>query len=315
MEQNLQSLMVQVAQLGELSEAEARRIMGEVYNDGIVSRPEAEALFSLSDRLTQWEPDWAVRFIGAICDFLLQNEPPMGLVNEEEARWLLSQIAPHGKDVSIQHIDLVLKLLQKAELAPAFLGTFVLSALASHAKVAGRVDQETTERIRRALFAPAGEGGIWVSRREAEILFEINDAIAFAKNDASWNDLFARAVANHLLARAHPDPLSEAEMFRREAWLRDNSPNVQSFLQRATTSFASGSWFENVTYSAKKASAARSAAEAAAQREAEKVTADENDWLFKRLGWDEKTSPAERALIEFLNLEVPGLATGLAVAS
>ncbi|MEO0605402.1 MAG: exodeoxyribonuclease VII small subunit, partial [Myxococcota bacterium] len=39
-----------------------------------------------------------------------------------------------------------------------------------------------------------------------------------------------------------------------------------------------------------------------ALREAEQVTPDENEWLFKRLGWDEKTSPAERALIEFLNL-------------
>ena len=315
MEQNLQALMMQVAQLGELSETGARRIMGEVYSDGIVSRSEAEVLFSISDRLTRWEPDWSIRFIGAICDYLLAHERPKGAVSDDEARWLIEQIAPHGKDVSIQHIDLLLKLLQRAELAPAFLGTFVLGALASLVRSSGKIDPETTARIRLALYAPAGEGGVWVSRREAEILFEINDAVAFAKNDASWNDLFARAVANHLLARAHPNPLSEADMFQREAWLEDTSANVQSFLRRTVTSYASGSWFENVTYSAKKASAARMAAEAAALREAEQVTPDENEWLFKRLGWDEKTSPAERALIEFLNLEVPGLATGLAVAS
>lgn len=166
--------------------------------------------------------------------------------------------------------------------------------------------------MRRALFAPAGEGAIWVTREEATVLYLTNDAIAFAKNDPAWNDLFARAIANHLLAAAHPSPMSESEALERERWLGEGA-DVGDFLAKITNGFAEGSWFEKVSYNTDKAADARMAAREAALREAEQVDDEENAWFLKRLGWDKKISPAERALVDFLKQEAPGFADGIAV--
>ena len=62
------------------------------------------------------------------------------------------------------------------------------------------------ERMRRILHAPAGGGAVSITRHEANILFRTNDAIADVLNAKSWDNVFAKAIINHLLSAAHPDP-------------------------------------------------------------------------------------------------------------
>lgn len=315
MDQETQVMMARVAKLGEMSGGEARRIVGEIYKDGIVSRGEAEALFRLNDSLSAADPEWASRFREAVKDYLLTREPPEGWVTDEEADWLLAQVRRDGVTPSLDEIDLLLAVLRHADGAPEKLSRYTLEAISKRIIADGAADADMVERMRFALHAGAGEAGLWVSRHEATLLFQTNDAIAMARNAKTWNDLFARAIGNHLLARAHPEPKSIQEALSREAWLKDTSTDVGGFFSRMGGSFLSGNWFETVTYSSGKAAAARQAAAEAADKAAAKVTEDENNWFLKRLGWDAKISPAERALIEFLKREAPGFAQGLAVAA
>jgi len=315
MDQDLQAILSQVAKLGEMSETEAKRIVDDVYKDGIVSRTEAEALFLMNDSLAEADEHWHERFIEAVKDFLITREAPEGWVTSEESDWLLAQINKSGSTPGLLEIDLVLSLLRYAEGAPVELSRFVLSAIADQMVETGKASSDMVERMRKALYASSGETGIWVSRYEATVLFKTNDAIGFAKNHASWNDLFARAVGNHLLASAHPDPQSEEEALAREAWLKDTSSNVGGFISKMAGSFAQDNWFNKITFDPDKAARAREVANAIALREAENVTKDENAWFMKRLGWDQKISPAERALIDFLKVEAPGFTHGLAIAA
>jgi hypothetical protein len=315
MNQDLQLMMTRVARLGEMSEAEARRIVNEVYQDGIVSRGEAEALFRLNDSLADADPMWNSRFGEALNDYLLTREPPQGWVTDDEADWLIAQVDHHGETPSLDEIDLLLAVLRKAEGAPVKLSRYTLDAVSNRIAADGSASAEMTERMRYALYAAGGEQGIWVSQHEATVLFRTNDKIAMAANSPSWNDLFARAIGNHLMARAHPNPQSEADALNREKWLSDTSGGAGSFFSRMVGSIGAGGWFEKVTYDSKKAARARAAMDEAARMQAEKVTEDENAWFLKRLGWDQKISPAERALIEFLKAEAPGFAQGLAIAA
>lgn len=314
MKQDLQLMMTRVAKLGEMSEAEARRIVNEVYADGIVSRGEAEALFRLNDSLSDADPMWNNRFAEAVKDYLLTREPPQGWVTDDEADWLIAQVDHEGDVPSLDEIDLLLAVLRKAEGAPERLSRYTLNAISERIAANGSADKGMVERMRFALYASAGEQGVWVSRHEATVLFMTNDKVAMAGNDPAWNDLFARAIGNHLMARAHPNPQSERDALSREKWLSDASGGVGSFFSRMAGSFGGG-WFEKVTYDSKKAAKARSVMNEALNQAAEKVTSDENAWFMKRLGWDGKVSPAERALIEFLKEEAPGFAQGLAVAA
>lgn len=314
MDRDLQVMMSRVARLGEMSEGEARRIVNQVYEDGIVSRAEAEALFRLNDHLSNADPHWKMRFTEAVKDYLVTREPPEGWVTEEEATWLIAQVDHHGNRLSLEEIDLVIHILRFADGAHESLFDHALQTVSNRIIADGAASKEMVERMRFLVFARAGDSASWVSRSEAAVLFKTNDAIAFAKNDPSWNDFFARAVANHLMARAHPNPVDVKEALRREKWVKDTSVSPLRFLGRMATSF-DGDWFEEVTYSSEKASEARMRANEAANRAAEKVTDDKNAWLMKRLGWDGKVSPAEEALLKFLRSEVPGFVEGLATAA
>ena len=314
MDRDVQVMMSRVARLGEMSESEAHRIVNQVYEDGIVSRGEAEALFRLNEMLAHTDPEWTARFIEAVKDYVLTREPPVGHVTTEEADWLIARVEEGDARPSLDEIDLLLAVLRHANGAPENLGNYTVKAISKHIQSDGYAKLELVERMRQALYAPQGAGGIWVTQKEAFALFETNDAIAFAKNDPAWNDLFARAIGNHLLARAHPSPQSEEEALAREVWLSDDSSGVGGFFARMGGSIGEG-WFEKVTHDPGRAAQARMAAAEAAERAAETVTTEENAWLMKRLGWDARINPAERALLDFLKTEAPGFAQGLAVAA
>lgn len=306
------ALLKRIVALGQASRSEAEQRISEVFQDGLVSRAEAESLFALTPKFTDSSDSWNSRFIEAVCDYLLVNEAPRNWVSDNEADWLMGLIAKRTGGPLEVDLDLLLTLLRKAEGAPPRLGTFALKAVCDHIISEGRASDADVERVRRAVYAQSSDGGLWVTREEASILFSTNDKIASARNARSWNDLFARAIGNHLLAAAHPDPITEGAALARENWLKTEGGGI---LNTLTTAYSSGDWFQRVTYDPKKAARARAAARDAAERIAAEVSGEENDWFIKRLGWDNKVSPAERALIEFLRREAPGFSNGLAAIS
>ncbi len=315
MDQDLREMIANVARLGKMSKDEARGIMSSIYDDGIVSRGEAETLFQFRETLQNVDPMWGPRFAEAIKDYLLSREAPASWVTDEEADWLISQVEQSGDEVCLDDLDLLNAILRHAEGAPVKLANYTLNAVCERIKAAGRAASNLVERARLAIYAGSSDGGIWVSQVEAALLFETNDAIAFSDNDPEWNDLFSRAVANHLLARAHPAPESEADVLARQKWLGDTSVDVAGLLGEAATSFSSGNWFEKLMYSSEKARKARAAAEAAANHEAQAITDDEEAWVVRRMLSDGRTSPAEEALIDFLDREIPGFTAGLSLAA
>ncbi|MEL6258286.1 MAG: hypothetical protein AAFQ67_04425 [Pseudomonadota bacterium] len=314
-ESDIDQISKKASETGLLSEDEARTVMRKVYRDGVVSRVEADALFALNDKLFGWAPLWDQFFRGAVKDFVLDAGVPKGWVSEDESDWLIDRITRDGEARYETEIDALLDILRFADGAPERLGAFALTAITDRIRQDGRVQAKELDRLRRALHAPCSEGAVWVTRREAEALFELNDAVASAQNETGWNDLFARAIANHLMALAHPSPSNEADALKRDAWLAEDTAGVTAFLGRMATSFGQGGWFDKVAYNAKAASEAREAARDAAARAAEKVDAAENAWIRERLRQDQTISPAERALIAFLHDAAPGLADGLAAAA
>ena len=303
---------------GSVTAEEAREIARSVYQDGIVSRAEAEQLFSMNNQLAGINPHWDRLFVETIKDFLLTLEAPEGWCTEEEGKWLIEQINRDSEIKLESEVDLLVAVLRYAEGAPLELSRFALNAVCDRVREAGRAMPGDVERLRLLLYASSGEGQAWVSRYEATQLFRLNDDICNAPNDPSWNDLFARAIGNHLLASAHPDPVDEAEAFRREAWVKDSNASTAGLFGRMFTEAFDGGlsgWFKKVTFSEEKAMAARRAVVEAARREGENITDDESNWFLKRLGWDNKVSPAEKALVNFLKSEAPGFVNGVTIAA
>jgi len=315
-----QDLLARLESLGEVSQSQALSLVDEIYSDGIVSQGEADGLFALNRQLKGSDAQWERRFIEAISDFLLgPMAQPRGWVSDEGADWLIGAISHTAGPPRDSEIDLMVVLCRKADGVPCRLSRFALTTVADTIRRMGHANAWNVERLRQILHAPAGEEGLWVSRFEANTLFALNDSIAFANNDRAWNDLFARAIANHLLAAAHPAPESAEDALRRQQWLSDTTRSTRRVLSAMVSSFSEDDWFARITADPDKAVAARNALKADAASRGAEITQEESRWFMKRLGWnrpeDSTISPAERALVSFLNKEVPGFTRGLAVAS
>jgi hypothetical protein len=163
---------------------------------------------------------------------------PGGIVREAAGLRLLDRVAPHGRLPDAASVALLMAVLEIAAEVPASLPTFLLAQLRD-AIIAGEgpaigprrhfsrtIDGGDVKLIRSVLDAAAGRGGKPVSRGEAEALFDLHDAAAGSDNDPRFDELFYRAVAQHLLAASgHPVP-SRREALR-ESWTPANSLRSQ----------------------------------------------------------------------------------------
>ena len=83
----------------------------------------------------------------------------------------------------------------------------------------GVVTDDDVELIRRVLYAFGGDGNIAITRKEAEILFEINDRITNSEENSAFTELFIKAISSCVMSASGYSIPSRQEMLRREAWL------------------------------------------------------------------------------------------------
>jgi uncharacterized membrane protein YebE (DUF533 family) len=107
---------------GVIDEQEVKQLRDVLYADGIIDKEEAEFLFELNDAVSSKEnhPSWKTLFVEAITSFLLEDEVSPGIVDEDEANWLLAKIQGDGKIDEIEKA-LLENLKKKAKKIPSSL--------------------------------------------------------------------------------------------------------------------------------------------------------------------------------------------------
>lgn len=282
-----------------------RDLRSEVWSSGTVSPAEAEKLFELN-RTTAPSTDWTDFFVEAICEFLLSQGEPRGYVTEDEATWLLRHVNRDSKVETRSELELIVKLLERAEYAPASLRRFALRAIeqtvltgkgptrSGRAKK-GYIDDSEISLIRRLIFAPAGDGPAKVSAAEAEMLFRLKDATLGKDNSPEWKKLFVQGVANHLMAHQDYVPSSPSEEMRLEKPYESHPfGHVLSHLGQLPSAHE---LHDAVFGENQDQKIAGFNAEVAADAE---VTGGERDWLKRLYDQDHKRDDFEQALLDFL---------------
>lgn len=275
---------------GYVSAKDVLALRRTVFSDGVLTRPEIDALFSLAARAPEGDPEWAAFFCEAAADYFLREEEPHGYLTEEEFDSLKARIA-HGAPANRLMLSLLVRLTELATSTPDAMSEFIAAQIKVEiaARKAGpRVSGADVALIRRFLFAAGGGANVRVSRREAAFLFDISDLTAGSANDPAWTDLFVRAIANHLMASLGYAPPSREEAMRRHAAIADHSINVGGFFRRMISGSLS-SLRGRVREDA-----------AVAGEFDEQITPEEADWLADRIGKDGQTRAEERALIAHL---------------
>lgn len=302
----------------------AMQLRRMIYAKEKVSRSDAEILFRLDHACSKKDSAFASLYVEALTDYFVWQTEPKGYVTPEQARFLIDNVAKDGHVSGKTELELVLNVVHWARDVPDELSLVVLDAVRQHVMLS-RGPQQGANRpafnvcagdvaiLRKALHAPAGERGLLVSRKEAELLFTLNEASATGKNDPSWTEFFCLALANHLLNPMN-DPVTptyEAAVSR-ERWLEERG-SIGALLGSVGKAMISGNIpFREVWQELDPTGAERARAEEAADREdtrlrlsREQVDHDEAVWLAERILRDGSIDENERALLAYLRKEAP----------
>jgi len=263
-----------------------------VWPDGSVSAAEAEALFELNRSAKDAAPEWADFFVEAMVDYVVNQTPPRGYVEESHAAWLIGQIEQDGAPITATELALVVKVLESALNAPASLKAWALAQIERSVLADGRVGEEEAALLRRIVFAAAGGGALTVSADEAEALWRIKDACRDADNAPGWKTLFVQAVGNHLMAYSSYTPLERDAAARLDAFVADHHASVLGFFARMGRT-GPGEVREAL---AKPREIDHDGAVAAANQ----VTPAEDQWLQAHIDADGARDPYEEALLAFI---------------
>ncbi|MEZ5838887.1 MAG: hypothetical protein R3D02_00080 [Hyphomicrobiales bacterium] len=297
-----------------------------VFGDAFVTPEEGERLFALDEAITDKAPEWSAFFLEAITDLVVRQIEPRGYVSDDNAAWLTAMISRDGLVKSLTELELLVRIIEAAATSPESLELFALSqvkaavldgdgALAAGGRLEpGVINKEEVELLRRILFAHGGEQGLGVSRAEADILFDLNDASSEADNCNDWSDLFVKAIANHLMAAAGLNMPRREDVLARDGWLEDEQhldmftmfdPDlVRDALIDSLRRFKSVMCCKNPV---EEAHAERNAERAAAEVLAAPIDEAEARWLIGRINHDGELHDNERALLIFLKEENPDI--------
>lgn len=289
-----------------ISHEDVLKLRAQIWSDGSVTPQEASQLFDMNDAAGS-SAEWSDFFVEAMCDFLIARGQPCGYINPADADWLIHHIKRDGRLDHYVELELVVKLLERADYAPESLKAFALSEIERAVLTGsgptrtggeiepGRIDDVEVKLLRRLIFAPAGDGPAHVSQAEAELLFRIKDATLSANNSPEWKRLFVQGVANHLMGHQPHTASPEAAARFEKPYQSDVFGHVLSKLGRDRAGFeeAAGEVFGDDE-------AKRIAAhDAEVAREAQ-VTRQEGAWLQTLFDRSREKDELEQALIDFL---------------
>ena len=238
----------------------------------------------------------------------------------KNADWLIAAISHDGKVDTLTELELLVRVLEKAKFSTERLVAFALKQV-KHAVVDGQgplmhggelvpgvIEKAEVDLLRRMLYAFGGDGNIAITRAEAEVLFEINDRVAGARNDASWNDLFVKAIANFVMcASGYQAPTREEALGRR----------ISSTAPTPTSAASWRAWLPPAAARCCRPIACRSTSTPTgkpatsgttpAARQAERTDNVEARWLAERIGKDGRLQENELALVRFIKQTSPSI--------
>ena len=315
----LKSVSVEeIIKRGSIKDADVAKLRAAFYDDGAIGPDEAEKLFAINDECPVQDRSWADFFVEAVTDFIVNQAAPEGYVTLENAQWLIARIGRDGRIESKTEIDLLVAVLDKSRWSPASLVSFALEQVkqavitgkgplrSGQAIEKGTISEGEVERLRRILYAFGGDGNVAITRAEAEILFEINDATDRAPLNPAWTDLFVKAIANVLMASSGYAVPSREEALRSEAWLEsrgDLSPlEVLAKMVRFSLDSVGEAYREQSPEERALARLERQRVEIITNEE---ITEGEATWLAERIGRDGRITANEQALLDYLRQESP----------
>lgn len=301
-----------IAERGSIHDNDVAELRRSILDSDGVSAAEAEQLMALSAQCAVQAPEWAEAVRDVLVDFVVHRSQPDGYITQENAEWLIGALAPEGYLTSRRDLDLILAVMDEARWSPAILIAFALEQVRlavvanegplrrpEHAH--GRIRDEDVELVRGMIYAFGGDGSIAITRAEAGLLCDINDALDPDNPNEAWTELYIKAMANFLLANSGYAPPSREEALRNDIWLENRNEITPLEVVKSVAKLS----LDDVmgiyrSQSKEECSMARLDRQYREMVTGEVLDGDEAEWLIERLNRDGRLTEAELALIAYV---------------
>ncbi len=314
-----------ICRRGCIRDTDVKQLRERFYDVDRMPDQEIECLFEINDACKVQDPSWAEFFVEAITDYIVCDTVPEGYLTKENGDWLIGRIARDGTVRTQTELDLLLNVLDHARWSPELLVTFTLEQV-KNAVVGGAgplrtcgfvapgiVTDRDVELLRRALYAFGGDGNIAITKREAELLFEINDVAGDGDNSPAWSELFVKAIVNHVMAASGYGVPSRQQALERERWLEARG---DLSLGAGVGSALKGGLCGILDRYREQSPEERALSRLEQQRieiiTNQEITPCEADWLVERIGRDGELTPNEIALLQCIKATSPTIDPKLA---
>ena len=327
-----------VAMTGRIEAADLAELRRAIYNDGVVSRAEGEALFEIERVRSAHSDGWSELFVEALTDYAIKQEPPEGYLSDDTAAWITAEISKRKRPSSDAEVELVINLIEKAREVPAAFSSFALRLVKDMVLYGdgvdargrphdgGRVSEADINSLQRIVWGAGSEGLMAVSRAEAEALFSIAHASAGHDNDPKFDDFFAKAIGNYLLgATGRAVPAREvAFRWETESTYKKDAVNILGavFGKRRNANWGQlkdPGFYKDTILNARTLAQdleirfeQENVAYDAAQIAASVMTADKAGWLLDHIDQNGVMTEPEKALVRFIRREASALDPSLA---
>lgn len=305
--QDLDTQLSRILESGKLTVEDIRNLRWSMFGDAHISYTEADMLFDINNQLEDKPTIWADLFIEAITHLLVRQSLPHGYVDQAGAVWLISRIDHDGMLKSETEMELLLNIMRTADNITDDLEVYAMRQV-RHAVVEGRghlsrnrklvpgiMGKAEVELLREILYSASSEGGIGISKREAELIFDLNDSLAPEGHDPSWQWLFVRAITAHLMMLSAPEEPDRDAKRDQNAWLMADVdsflPNPNRFAEGLRALFTRDKGPQSFIQDFE------------ATHAAERINLSEAMWLIDRLNKDSQLNANERALLAYLKEE------------
>jgi len=296
-------LIAEMISANAMTEAQLLTLRREFGADLNISASEADALFAL-DTLETKPESWADYFVLMITTYLVHQGRPEGHINEAMASWLIARIDEDGVVNTETELRLLLNVLKVAERPGDRLEAYALKQVREavetgrgevgrHKLTPGVIGKAEIELLRTVFYSVGSNGGMGISRLEAEEIFTLNELTAGRNNDPEWQRFFVGAIANHL------KKWLESETSLSGFW---SGLSVSSIMKAMAEAFSSKSnedmpesfMLDDVNH-----------------KQSEKITMSEASWLVNTIQRDGQIDANERALLAFIREECPDIDASL----
>jgi hypothetical protein len=314
MTDGMNSLCARLVAARLVSDDDILALRRAIWQGDMITPPVVDALFAINDSLSAPSNAFSDLFGEAITHYLLRQEWPHDFMSDANALWLEERINRDGRIESHAELELMVRILEKAENAPDHLKDWTLSQIETCILTGagptrfgseirpGSIDAVEVALLRRLIFAAGGASALAVSDTEAEMLFRIKDATIGQENAPEWKTLFVQAVANHLMAYAEHEDVSLERARELNTFMNDQKPHIGEFLMRVVNSISLRAIIQRPV-------AIVPTDHAAAVTDANRIAGDEAAWLKRQIVADTQVDDLEKAVLAFIvdeGVELPG---------